>query len=166
MQPTCHYCGRGMEHFEFESIIKKEDKCYTHDIKRSLNTFINNKIKFGDYILFQEYIQDKYEGDKYHYKISKPILAIYLGCFVADQTIGFNYVRWNNENHIVYITNEHVTKYPVNKEVEEIESHIEWNDYIDILGHWENKPKWKEIIKSYRKQNLKQYITEDEINWD
>ena len=129
---------------------------------RSLNTYIRgvNKLEFGDYILFQEYEQDKHDGIQYHYKVSKPILAIYLGRFIADQTLGFNYVQWINENRIVY-----VTKYPTYKEVSGIEQHIEWNDYIDILGHWKQKPNWKEIIKSYRQQNLKQSVSAYEIKW-
>ena len=49
------------------------------------------------------------------------------------------------------------------KEVEKIESHIEWNDYIDILGHWTYKPDWKEIIQKYRKQNLDLIINENNI---
>lgn len=119
---------------------------------RRLNKFIGDtpKLEFGDYILFQEYEQDKHDGKQYHYKISKPILAIYLGCFVADQTIGFNYVRWINEQH---------------HEVNEIEQHIEWNDYIDILGHWKCKPNWKGIIESYRKQNPKQSTSASDIEW-
>lgn len=112
-----------------------------------LNKFgsFKNKIEFGDYLLFQEYSDNG--------TVSKPILAIYLGYFVADQTIGFNYVQWNNEHRTVYITNEYVKKYPVVKQVKEIQSHIEWGDsYIDILGHWIVKPSWKLIIKAYRKQ--------------
>jgi len=145
--------------------LKQLQQCAIHDVRRSLNKFLDNKLEFGDYILFQEYQQDKHDGTQYHYKVTKPILAIYLGCFVADQTLGFNYVRWNNENHTVYVTNEHVTKYPTCKEVEKIESHIEWSDYIDILGHWKIKPRWREIIKSYRQQNLKQNVCSDEIEW-
>jgi len=122
--------------------------------KRKLKTFSYNdsKLNFGDYILFQKYDEDIYDCKEDKFKVSKPILAIYLGCFVADQALGFNYVRWNNDQHIVRITNEHVTNYPTCKEVEKIESHIEWRDYIDILGHWTNKPTWKEILKEYRKQ--------------
>ena len=127
---------------------------------RKLETFSNSNLKFGDYILFQKY---DYLHDYNEYKISKPILAIYLGSFIADQTLGFNYVKWNNENHSVYITNKHVTNYRVYKEVGKIESHIEWNDYIDILGHWTYKPDWKEIIQKYRKQNLDLIINENNI---
>lgn len=59
---------------------------------RKLNTFLENlsKLKFGDFILFQEYV---YNYNVKNFEISKPILAIYLGYFVADQTLGFNYVK-------------------------------------------------------------------------
>jgi hypothetical protein len=130
------------------------------NMKRKLNRFIGTpNLEFGDYILFQEYDQ----GLGYNYKVSKPILAIYLGCFVADQTIGFNYVRWNNDKHTVYLTNEYITRYPQCKEVTSIECHTEWINYIDILGRWKHKPNWKEIIKSYRLQNLKQEVSYSEI---
>lgn len=135
--------------------------------KRKLNTFIEHgRMEFGDYILFQEYCQKKHDGKQYHFEVSRPIMAIYLGFFVADQTIGFNYIRWNNDNHSVWVSNEHVKNYRVVKEVDQIECHVEWNDYIDILGHWKNKPGWKEILKAYRKQNLKEKTNESEINWD
>lgn len=132
---------------------------------KKLNTFIGHDMHFGDYILFQEYRQGKFEKDQFHYEISKPILAIYLGCFVADQTIGFNYVRWNNDNHTVCHSNEYVTNYKQCQQVLGVEDHIEWDDMIDILGYWENKPNWKEILKSYRKQNTNQKISSDEIDW-
>tara|TARA_R110000772_G_scaffold43995_1_gene101236 strand:- start:42860 stop:43258 length:399 start_codon:yes stop_codon:yes gene_type:complete len=129
-------------------------------MKKKIKTLLNSdglKLQFGDYILFQEYT-----SDKDNFNISKPILAIYLGNFIADQTLGFNYVRWNNDNHIVYITNEHVTKLPMVKEVEKIESHVEWNDFIDILGVWDNRPGWKQILQKYRNQNtLISMIKED-----
>jgi hypothetical protein len=134
--------------------------------KRKLKKFCDeSNLEFGDYILFQEYTQDKHDGTQYHYKVSKPILAIYLGYFVADQAIGFNYVQWNNERHTVYVTNEHVKRYPTCKEVSGIEQHIEWSDYIDILGHWKNKPNWKQIISARRSENSNMNISSNEINW-
>lgn len=134
---------------------------------RKMNTFsiIPSKLEFGDFLLFQEYKQERHDDTQYHYKVSKPILAIYLGCFAADQTMGFNYVRWVNENHMIYITNEHVTNYKTFKEVSEIENHIEWNDYIDILGHWKQRPTWKDIIKSYRQQNTHTTVSDTEIEF-
>lgn len=132
-------------------------------MKRKLNRFLGfkKKLEFGNYILFQEY---KYDNKNNIYNISKPILAIYLGCFVADQTLGFNYVKWNNEKHTVYITNDHVTNYPVVKEVKEIGFHIEWDDYIDILGTWNNRPKWKKIISKYRKENTERSISGGDVD--
>lgn len=133
------------------------------ETKRKINTSLLGT-EFGDYILFQEYKEGEGKDGKNNFNISKPRLVIYLGCFVADQTLGFNYVRWNNENHTVYVTNEYVTKYPVCKQVKEIEQHIDWNDHIDILGHWKTKPKWREIIKSYREQNTEENVMADEFD--
>lgn len=135
--------------------------------KIKLNTFLasTGDWKFGDYLLFQEYEQREHDGYEYHYNISKPILAIYLGCFPADQTLGFNYVRWNNDNHIIHITNKWVKNIPTCKQVRGIESHIEWNDYIDLLAHWDYRPTWKEIIASYRNQNRQTKIKSHEIQW-
>jgi len=132
-------------------------------MKRKLNTFINNfdKLKFGDFILFQEYV---YNHKDKQVEITKPILAIYLGSFAADQTMGFNYVIYINDNHIVRITNEHVKQYPVSKEVDGIKNHIEWYDYIDILGSWKYSPNWKEIMVAYRNQNLNALISEKELD--
>lgn len=136
-------------------------------VRRKLNTFIRGTARpeFGDYILFQEYESVCLDRDHYRYEVSRPVMAIYLGGFVADQTIGFNYVRWNNDRHTVYVTNEYVTAHPVMKQVCGIERHIEWDDYIDILGHWSHKPNWREIIASYRLQNTEHNIGEDDIDW-
>lgn len=114
-------------------------------MKKILTLLKHNKIKFGDYILFQDY---KYDYKTKSYNVSKPKFVIFLGYFVADQTLGFNYVKWVNENHTECINDE-----CIGKEVREINSHIEWDDYIDILGHWVNKPNWKEIISKYRLMN-------------
>lgn len=134
--------------------------------KRKIKKFLSSeKFKFGDFLLFQEY---KYKfgcRTDYQYKVSRPILAIYLGHFVADQTAGFNYVKWVNENHGVKITNEHVADYIVREEVDGIHQHIEWDDYIDILGRWEYRPSWKEILTAYRKKNTKEEMSSDEIDW-
>lgn len=95
--------------------------------------------QIGDFLLFQEH---KENGE-----ISKPILAIYMGCFAADQTLGFNYIKWVNENRYTLFG---FRKTRVYNEVQKIDCHIEWNDKIDILGYWKYRPTWKEIIKAYR----------------
>jgi len=119
-----------------------------------LKTFYKQpKLKFGDYLLFQEYIP-VLDGGKY--VISKPKLVIYLGFFVTEtldvrQALGFDYVEWGNNNRDY-------------NEVRKVENHIEGTDYIDILGHWKNKPSWRDIIKSYRNQNIKEAVDSDEID--
>ncbi len=132
---------------------------------RKLNTLIENcgKLKFGDFILFQEYTPCNDQSKQETYSVSKPIFGIYLGCFPADQTIGMNYIKWCNPDRYIRITNEYVTNRKRNIEVEDIMQHFEWMDYIDILGHWKQKPNWKELLKSYRNLNTKNESTWDEV---
>ncbi len=132
--------------------------------KMKLNIYTSNfgNLKFGDFILFQEYTKGVHDGNRYHYSISKPIFAVYLGFFLADQAVGFNYVRWVNENRFT----RSVEGYETNGQVENIECHIEWDDYVDILGHWESRPNWKELLQSYRKQNSDTTIVSTDINWE
>jgi len=117
---------------------------------KKLNPFSDNcnQLKFGDYILFQEYQDRNYKGV---FKVTKPIFAIYLGFFVADQAFAFNYVKWVNENR---------------EEVYDIDNHIEWSDYINILGIWKVKPTWQEIISKYRNQEIDEYVDSDDIDWN
>jgi len=138
-------------------------------MKRKLNTFISHRVlKFGDYLLFQEYMH-KYGDDNKdsYYEVTKPILAIYLGVFVADQAIGFDYVKWNNDNHI--IKHKVITggkEYEIKSTSQaQTGSHIEWDDYIDILDSWKYRPSWREILEAYRKQNVQQTVSSDDINW-
>jgi hypothetical protein len=139
-------------------------------MKKVLNSLIkyHPNLEFGDYILFQEYNHDE--------TISKPILAIYAGWFIADQTMGFNYVKWVNSNHFFKVKRTHPSlKSPQNpngefevddNEQAEVHSHIEWLNYIDIKGHWKQKPNWKQILKAYRQCNNKDTFDPDRINWD
>ncbi len=121
-------------------------------MRKKLNSFIENyqqyEYKFGDFILFQEY-----QPGSGSYKVSKPVYAIFLGTFIADQTIGFNYVRWTNENRYELVSNEHFINQKRYNQVGDIEQHIEWSDYIDILGYWKSRPNWKDLLAAYRKMN-------------
>ena len=101
---------------------------------RSLNTFYKQlgKIKVGDIILFQEYKDSNYnEPDipKEYTKVSKPIYAIYMGLYVYDMALVMKYCRvpkeFNKEQSIT------------------LQEHVEWGDFIDILGKWTRKPMWK-----------------------
>lgn len=130
---------------------------------KRVNSFLGGatKYEFGDFILFQDY-----NSQNGSYNVSKPIMAIFLGTFIADQTLGFNYIRWINDQHVVVINNENITGYRTCKEVGDIENHIEWFDYVDILGHWRKKPGWKEILQCYRLMNRNLTEKGIETNFD
>lgn len=131
--------------------------------KIKINTFLNKckYLRFGDYILFQEISKHRREGDNHYATISKPILAIYLNSDGFDQTAGFYFVKWINECRT--LTSEAGYKYIPEPE---IKLHVEWDDYINILGWWHHKPNWKEIIKAYRRMEAPREIDVSEIDWE
>lgn len=112
---------------------------------RTLNTFTNNRFKVGDFILFQEYTSDHSSQTK----VSKPIYAIYMGYDIWDMAALMKYVHVPKE----YNTAQSIQLF----------DHIEWNDYVDILGHWRSRPKWKSLIKAYRKYEKRALITNSDF---
>jgi hypothetical protein len=119
---------------------------------RKLNTFIcEPNLRCGDFILFQEYSQGQYDGTQHSYEVSKPAFAIFVGLRVCDQTLEFGYVMVQNAQRSF--------------EIPEVDYHIEWNDYADILGHWSSRPSWKEILAAYRKQAPAGEVLADQIDW-
>lgn len=109
-----------------------------------LKTFLKSRnTQFGDFLLFQEYKKHHYDNEKklWCYSVSKPIYATYLRCYVVDQTIGFDYLRYMKD------CNDDIP-------MESFwGSHIEWDDYINILGHWKSRPSFKQLLKAYRKED-------------
>jgi hypothetical protein len=126
-----------------------------------LNKFTKNleSLSFGNYILFQEIIQSD-ESNKICI-VSNPILAIYLGWFPADQTVGFNYIKWNNDKRLIRTVDNN---YEI-KEVDSIYCHIEWTNYIHMLGIWNNKPNYKEILLAYRTKINNPILLQSEIEF-
>lgn len=112
-------------------------------------TVTSANIRFGDFILFQEYKRLEYDGKQYDYVRRKPCLAIFLGWFVADQTIGFEYTPWRNDARMW--------------EFSTIEHHIEWDNYTELIAHWKHKPSWKEILPEMRKAKELCQVKEDEM---
>jgi hypothetical protein len=111
---------------------------------RTLNILMQNLegLKPGDFLLFQIYESDQHREKGHppkHYKVSVPIYAITLGAFVCDQAIGINYVRVPAD--VSYYSDE-----------PKVEVHIEWNDYIDVLGRFEKRPTFRELLSAYRKR--------------
>jgi hypothetical protein len=128
-------------------------------MKRKLNTLLEHKkMKFGDFFLFQEY-KSQMTRDK-PVIITKPILAIFLGYFIADQALSCNYVQWVNTD----LTELRESGHRDIREVKDIKVHYEWDDYIDILGHWEKRPNYKEILVAYRKYNPDIFTTHDDYD--
>jgi len=106
---------------------------------RLLNDLIStNNLKFGEFILFQHYKQNGYNGICYEYSISKPILAIHLRTSIADMALFIDYVEYIKDD----FHNFH-----------KIKTIFEWDDAIDILGHWDYMPKYKELLSTYRNKN-------------
>ncbi len=106
--------------------------------------FYNKTFKFGDFILIQNYKQ-KHKDGKYVYVVEKPELGIFLNYFPADQTIGFDYIKWIKDSipfEIDFSARDFMS------------SHYDWDDHLELLGSWKYRPNWEEILESYRKANL------------
>jgi hypothetical protein len=120
---------------------------------RRLNTFIEGGLdmKFGDFVLFQEYGQLQHDGTQYHYSVSRPVLAVFVSVQPCDQTVEMVYMPWQNVNRF--------GAYP------RLGAHAEWSNYIDILGRWSHRPTWREILKAYRTLNLCERVVSDQMRW-
>ena len=139
---------------------------------KKIQTFIKGgakRLKFGDFLIFQEYTAIGHNGTEHVYSISKPIMAIYLGYFVADQTIGFNYIEYINENRTLKEEKEYQgKKFTIyfNQEVGDIKQHTEWDKYIDILGHYKSKPGFREILAAFRSRVTDDQLLSSQIIWE
>lgn len=115
---------------------------------RKLKTLLAHTplFKIGDFILLQEYI---YDFENKRFNVGEPVLVMFVRHFVADQTIGFDAIKW--------------TKDFSNHEIEQF-SFIEWHDYIDILGHWPKRPTFRELKAAFMTRNNNAFGTYDDIN--
>ena len=122
---------------------------------RKLNNIITNNFEFGDWFLYQQYdhIWDK-DIKQYKYMVSKPIMAMFIQWWPCDQTVDVEHLIWS--------------KYGIHRKNQiaaNVQWFAEWMDYGDVLGHWKHKPSWKEIIVAYRKQNKREFLLSEEIDW-
>ena len=121
--------------------------------KKIVRTLIGfeEELKFGDFILFQNYNNVGIENGQIKYEVDKPAFGIYIEEISTKGSIGFEFIRWRNNNR--------------NNEIREkfVESYIEWEDFVDILGHWNHRPSWKEMLKAYRKQNTEKITFSGQI---
>ncbi len=117
-----------------------EPYLYEYDEK---NTYLNlvDKPVMGDWLLFKHIIPEKNQ-------ISKPILALIIGHTFWDMALVLEYVtetRAFEYNSQIYneITDQYRFYFEYSgKEIQYIQF---WTDDIEILGHWKNKPSFKEI---------------------
>lgn len=114
---------------------------------RKINIFSDtmNKLKVGDIILFQEYKSGK--GSTFD--VSKPIYAIYLGMDVYDMACVMKYIAVPKE----FNTSQEILQ----------QEHIEWSNFIDILGYWKGQPKLKNLLKAYRKYYKSNIIDSNQV---
>lgn len=112
----------------------------------TINTYsdCSSTLNVGDYILFQTF--DKVNYGKGNVTISKPIYAIYLGGFINEDLIGFNFVRWINPKHKIKFNGM-----VVGKEATRIDYHIEYVNYVHIIKSWKNRPNFNELLTEFRK---------------
>lgn len=123
-------------------------------------------LKFGQYILFKHI---KFNGNRR--KISRPILALFLGYNIWDQALVIEFV----EDRESYMSNHEVI---TNKEmnysmtIDSLDIQTEqiqfWTDDIILLGYWNSKPDWKILkeilIKTSPIKYKRKYILNNVIN--
>jgi hypothetical protein len=107
------------------------------------NHAVHNDLEFGQYILFRHITSDN--------KISRPILALFMGYNVWDQALVIEFVE-DRKMYMSYhkvITNKEMnysmTINSLDIQTEQIQF---WTDDIVLMGIWNYKPNWKEIKKS------------------
>lgn len=105
---------------------KKVNSVYSYHFK---------DLKFGDWFLFQEIIDNK--------KISRPILAIFTGLSIWDQAVVVNFVEskraWMNFHRLYTDSSKNYTEYFI--EHDPVIDFVQcWTSDIHLLGHWESRP--------------------------
>ena len=91
------------------------------------------KLQPGDKVLFQ-HCNDK--GD-----YSNPQLAIIVGLDIWDQAVAVHFVDYK-DFHVFYLKEWREPK---------VRDFGEWMEYWNVLGHWHMMPKFKNLLKAYRK---------------
>ncbi|MFM2393756.1 MAG: hypothetical protein RLZZ546_1738 [Bacteroidota bacterium] len=103
----------------------------------------NNKLNFGDHILYQIVYTEK-STDKKNF-MTYPMMALFTAYNIADQALEYEFVhplrtwQYKFEPSIGYYT-----------PATEVQSHIDWFSYIYIFGVWKSAPTWQEMKKAYR----------------
>ena len=97
---------------------------------------IFNKIKPGDIILKQTVLSET--------NIEKPELVIIVGIDVWDMAYAVYYTDYKDF--------EFITSLQDKDNIVQVYGFGEWMQAWNILGHWKTMPKFKNLLKAYRRK--------------
>lgn len=109
-------------------------------------------LQFGDILL----VQRNCEKDFYY----KPKLITVVGIDILDMAVGIDYINYKCFYQFNSI-NDNDKQKPMNSE---IKTFVEWTELLLILGHWKKMPKFKNLLKAYRKANTFYPLVNKRIN--
>ena len=116
---------------------------------KNFNTY-NLKDCQGQWILFQ-HIKSIYNSKDF--EISRPILALFLGHTIWDQALVIEFVEprkaYQQRHKYKNNTGEYDLFY-LDIQTEQIQF---WTDDINVMGIFNSKPNYKEILKAYNNLN-------------
>lgn len=145
---------------ELPSFERSEDWTYNgFDLNTQEYDFIKSDVKRGQFFLYEhiEWWNDS-KARRYcvlHY----PRIAIYLNDRLVDMAfeIDFYNVRrsWENREYTFSWTDDDGKERTYDafgsEMATEIERIIIWDDSVNVYGHWDTLPGWKELKKAYQK---------------
>ncbi len=102
-----------------------------------MNSFLKHqiKLKYGDWILLQEFKKPSFNCDEPIFIVQKPKLALFLKAEIYNNRIGFEYIERTKD----FDCRKNYPTFSCDPE-----------DKIEILGHWVNRPSFKELCRSYK----------------
>ena len=152
---------------EMPNYVSGEDWVYNgFDLKTDEYDFLkvrhNKGLRFGQFFLYEhiEEMNDRETGRYRYYVLHYPRIAIYLNDRVIDMAVEVDFFnfrrRWESRREYEFTykdENGEVKTYrdfPSERETE-IERVIIWSDSLQVYGHWDALPGWKELRRAYEK---------------
>jgi hypothetical protein len=123
--------------------------------------FDYKSLKFGKHFLFQT-VTRPVEGNGV---MSKPIMGTFVDYGLADQALEYKFIlptrTWetNYLNRTVFPNDTRLYDRDI-----EIDSVIEWSEYIYIFGIWDKYPNWKEMKTAMKESFYYRLSRKDKID--